>query len=129
MNKRGLIPEFEEDDDEEEIYDGLTNAERLRRGLPLAKPVKRDANVAAWHRPSCTPHHVTSTIISYSGTTTVTPTDLTTVKKCAFTETLDYIGEYSQLRLKLIRAVHATTTETDTKTKKATIVCIALTSD
>lgn len=88
------------DELEEDEYAGITNAERLRRGLPLAKPVVK----RTWCKdgkchgqppapgPSCVPKtfkvEVTKTV-----TKNKTPTAWVTTTKCGHTKTAETIGE------------------------------------
>jgi hypothetical protein len=109
--KRHFLEERLTDDDEEDVqeevveedeYAGLTNAERIRRGLPLAKPVDKrtwgyDHGNGHGHGggkpqppkagPSCVPKTVreetTKTI-----TKSVTPTQYVTSTKCGYTQTV-----------------------------------------
>lgn len=96
--KRHFIEErLAEDEDDEEFdedeYAGLTNGERLRRGLPLGKPVEKRTFCFGPHchkppqaGPSCVPKTVkvesTKTI-----TKSVTPTKYVTTTKCGHTKT------------------------------------------
>jgi hypothetical protein len=91
----------------------MTNAERIRRGLPLAKPVeKRTFGHGHGHGPeppkggpSCVPKTVkveeTKTI-----TKSVTPTKYVTTTKCAYTQTVKSTS-------------YVTSVKTETQTKNA----------
>lgn len=77
--------------DETDEYEGLTNAERLRRGLPLAKPNQK-RHYPHNPQPSC---HPSTTRVEETKTITksVTPTQYSTVTSCGFTQTFDTTGE------------------------------------
>jgi hypothetical protein len=92
MQKRSTVLDADVIDESEDL-EGLTNAERLRNGLPLGKPVVRRVQNSPRHFASCHPVHVTSTVTSFTKTETIQPTHFSTTKQCAFTETLDYIGQ------------------------------------
>jgi len=91
----------------------MTNAERIRRGLPLAKPVdKRTFGLGHGHGPqppkggpSCVPKTVkveeTKTI-----TKSVTPTKYVTTTKCGYTQTVHSTS-------------YVTSVKTETQTKNA----------
>lgn len=107
----------DEDVEEEEVDElaGMTNAERIRRGLPLAKPVeKRTFGLGHGHGhgpeppkggPSCVPKTVkveeTKTV-----TKSVTPTKYVTTTKCAYTQTVQSTS-------------YVTSVKTETQTKNA----------
>jgi hypothetical protein len=113
------VSEGDEEVEVEEVVDeyaGLTNAERIRRGLPLAKPVdKRTFCLGGYwlggkcHQqppkagPSCVPKTIkvesTKTI-----TQSVTPTQFVTSTKCGYTHTVQ-------------STVYTTSLKTETKTK------------
>ena len=76
----------------------MSNAERLRRGLPPAKPEKRhDGGSGGYPEPSCMPKTET-TYTKTTVTKTVTPTHRTTVAECRWTQTVDHVGEYSRVQ-------------------------------
>ena len=76
----------------------LTNAERLRRGLPLAAPKqleKRGGHHGGGHHhpePSCTPKREETTTTT-TKTKTITPTSTVCVTECKKTKTLDVTRE------------------------------------
>jgi len=117
--------EDEVEEEEEDEYAGLTNAERIRRGLPLAKPVdKRTWGYDHGHGkpqppkagPSCVPKTVreetTKTI-----TKSVTPTKYVTSTKCAYTQTVQSTVYQSSCKTETQTVVgHKPTTITKTVT-------------
>jgi hypothetical protein len=83
QQKRGL------DDEDAEVL--ISNAERIRRGLPLNKPEKRHGRPPR-PGPSCVP----STSVSWVHATevkTLTPTQWATTTKCRYTHTVDKVSE------------------------------------
>ncbi|WRT68527.1 uncharacterized protein IL334_005504 [Kwoniella shivajii] len=109
QNKRSFLDSlFEENQDQvdERELQGLTNGERIQRGLPLAKPnhnrkrspqaatIDLDLEVDAQGRkhphPSCYPSHTTQ-IVTITKGKTITPTQWTTTSKCARTKTVDEV--------------------------------------
>ncbi|WWC71442.1 uncharacterized protein I206_105398 [Kwoniella pini CBS 10737] len=87
---------------EERELEGLTNAERIQRGLPLSRPnqiqkrqnvdvdaeIEVDAQGRKKPRPSCYPTHIHTTVYTTKDKTQ-TPTKWETTTKCAWTKTVD----------------------------------------
>lgn len=99
--------EADEEAEEEDEYAGLTNAERIRRGLPLAKPAdkrtfckdgKCGPKPPVQAGPSCVPKtekvEITKTI-----TKSVTPTKYVTTTKCGHTQTATSTGLFCFLSI------------------------------
>lgn len=95
-HKRSLDVEEEQFDFEESEEEYLSNAERLRRGLPLNKPAEKrtfgHGKPPPAHGPSCVPS--TKTVHDQTTKTkTVTPTKWATTTKCRYTQTVDVPSE------------------------------------
>lgn len=98
----------------------ISNAERIRRGLPLNKPEKRHNHPGQPGQPG--PSCVPSTSVSWLGATeikTVTPTQWATTTKCRYTHTVDKVSECRDCSVDG-QAEAETTTATVLKTKTLT---------
>ncbi|WWC63430.1 uncharacterized protein I303_106032 [Kwoniella dejecticola CBS 10117] len=133
--------------DEREL-EGLTNAERIQRGLPLSKPnhllkrqnvdaeVEVDAQGRKKPKPSCYPTHVHTTVYTTKDKT-ITPTHWETTTKCAWTKTVDEIVRtrttitdvHTQTITERGEPVIITTATTPTRTHTSTITSRTITGE
>lgn len=75
----------------------MSNAERLRRGLPLNKPAEKRTWPHYGKPPGAGPSCVPSTKVEWEKVTktkTVTPTQWATTTKCRYTKTVNTVSEY-----------------------------------